>query len=182
MGKEQYVREMWEYFCRERDRVKRFREQAAEEKQAGIQGQWQLKSSATEYLEQVKSRDDTYCAERMMTHGFFALKSGEWEEYRSIFRVEVKATGCAFDRIKEAFEQVAQDEAGKLSIVQEVMIRSTDYLRRIIAPAGGQGGVTMSYLCPNCKSFPLENYIWWENIQIGGAQFVENNTTECANR
>ena len=41
------------------------------------------------------------------------------------------------------------------------MIRITDNLRRIIAPAGGQGGVTMSYLCPNCSSFPLEDYIWW---------------------
>ena len=40
-----------------------------------------------------------------------------------------------------------------MSIVQEIMLRSTDYLRRIIAPVGGQGGVTMSYLCPNCNSF-----------------------------
>ena len=29
------------------------------------------------------------------------------------------------------------------------------------APVGGQGGVTMSYLCPNCNSFPLEDYVWW---------------------
>ena len=56
---------------------------------------------------------------------------------------------------------VAQDKAEKVSIVQEIMLRSTDYLRRIIAPVGGQGGVTMSYLCPNCNSFPLEDYIWW---------------------
>ena len=48
-----------------------------------------------------------------------------------------------------------------MSIVQEIMLRSTDYLRRIIAPVGGQGGVTMSYLCPHCNSFPLEDYVWW---------------------
>ena len=60
---------------------------------------------------------------------------------------------------QEAFE-VAKDEAGKLSIVQEIMIRSTDCLRRTIAPAGGQGGVTMSYLCTNCNSFLLEDHIW----------------------
>ena len=53
MGKEKYVREMWEYFCRERNRVKRFREQAEEEKQAGIQGQCQLESPDKEHLEQV---------------------------------------------------------------------------------------------------------------------------------
>ena len=80
---------------------------------------------------------------------------------KGIFRVEVKATEWAFDRIKEAFEQVAQDEAEKQSIVQEIMIRSTDYLQPIIAPVEGQGGVTMSHLCPNCNSFPLEDYIWW---------------------
>ena len=88
-----------------------------------------------------------------MKQGFIALKSGDWEEHKSIFTVEVKATEWAFDRIKEAFEQVAQDEPEKLGFVQEIMIRSTDHLRRIIAPAGGQGGVTRSYWCPHCNSF-----------------------------
>ena len=73
----------------------------------------------------------------------------------------MKATELAYDRNKEAFEQVAQDRARKMSIVQEIMIRSTDNLRRIIAPVGGQGGVTMSYLCPHSNSFALEDYIWW---------------------
>ena len=63
--------------------------------------------------------------------------------------------------IKEAFELAALDEAEQVSIVQEIMLWSTDYLRRIIAPVGGQGGVTMSYLCPHCNSFPLEDYVWW---------------------
>ena len=69
-----------------------------------------------------------------MKQGFYRPEKCEiWEEYKSIFRVEVKATECAFDKVQEAFQQVAQDEAGKLSIVQEIMIRSTGYLRRIIA-------------------------------------------------
>ena len=66
-----------------------------------------------------------------------------------------------------------------MSIVQEIMLRSTDYLRRIIAPVGGQGGVTMSYLCPNWNSFPLEDYVWWVSAgkpQSGGAQFAEKST------
>ena len=56
---------------------------------------------------------------------------------------------------------MAKDEARRLSIDQKTMLRSTDYLRRIIAPAGGQGDVTLSYLCPHCNSFLLEDYIWW---------------------
>ena len=39
MGKEAYLRWMWEYFLQERSRVKRFRELADEEKKAEIQGQ-----------------------------------------------------------------------------------------------------------------------------------------------
>ena len=74
----------------------------------------------------------------------------------------MKASEWAFDRIKEPSELGAQDEAEKMSIVQEVILRSTVFfLRRTIAPVGGQGGVTMSYLCPNCNSFPLEDYVWW---------------------
>ena len=92
----------------------------------------------------------------------------------------MKATEWAFERIREAFELVAQDEARKVSIAQEIMFKSTDYLRRIIAPDGGQGGVTMSYLCPYCNSFFLEYYIWWvsgrKGATIGGAHFVKKNT------
>ena len=69
----------------------------------------------------------------------------------------MKASEWTFDRIKEAFELVAQGEAENMSIVQEITLRSTAYLRRIIAPVGGQGGVTMSYLCP----LPHCNYVWW---------------------
>ena len=66
----------------------------------------------------------------------FSLKSGGWEEYKNTFGNEVKVTEWAFDRIKEAFEKVAKDEARKQSTVQEIITRSTDCLRRIIAPAG----------------------------------------------
>ena len=48
----------------------------------------------------------------------------------------MKVSEWTFDRIKEAFEKVAKDEARKLSTAQEIMIRNTDYLPRIIAPAG----------------------------------------------
>ena len=73
-------------------------------------------------------------------------------------------TEWAFERVREAFEKVAKNETGRLSIVQGIMLESPDFLRRLVAPAGGQGGVTMSYLCPNCNSFPLEDYVWfrWE--------------------
>ena len=51
----------------------------------------------------------------------------------------MRASEKAFDRIKEAFDLVARDEVEKMSIVPEIMLKSTDYLRRIITPVGGQG-------------------------------------------
>ena len=77
---------MWEYFCQERSRVKKCREEAEKERQAGVQGQWQQESPAGEYLEQVKCCNDSDCTHRMMKHGFSALKSGEWEEYKKHFQ------------------------------------------------------------------------------------------------
>ena len=44
-----------------------------------------------------------------MKQGFFALQSGEWEEYRNTFRKEVKVLEWAFD------EKVAKDRARKLA-------------------------------------------------------------------
>ena len=80
--------------------------------------------------------------------------SNGWLFFR-IFKVEIGATEWTFERIREAFEKVTKDEVGSLNIEQGIMLKRTDFLRRVIAPAGGQGGVTMSYLCPNCNSFLL---------------------------
>ena len=44
MGKEPYLCGMWEHFSCERSKAKKFRQLADEEKQAGIQGQWQQES------------------------------------------------------------------------------------------------------------------------------------------
>ena len=107
----------------ERARVKRFREEAEEERQAGIQGQWQLESPAREYLRQVKCCNDTDCTHRMMKQGFLAMRSGEWEGFfKNTFRKEVIVTEWASNRIKEAFEKVVKDEAKKLSTVKDIMI------------------------------------------------------------
>ena len=62
-----------------------------------------------------------------MRCGYFVLIEGDWEEYKKIiFKVEVSATEWAFERIREAFEKVAKDEARSLNIVQGIMLKSTD--------------------------------------------------------
>ena len=70
---------------------------------------------------------------------------------------------------------MVKDEAKSLNIVQGIMLKSKDVLRRIIAPGGGEGGVTPSYLCPHCNSVLLEDYMWERCTAVGGAQSVEIN-------
>ena len=61
-----------EHFSSERSMAKKFRHLADEERQAGIQGQWQQESPAREDLEQVKCCHDTDCNESMMKKCFTA--------------------------------------------------------------------------------------------------------------
>ena len=50
------------------------------------------------------------------------IKRRRMEEYlKSIFKVEIKATEWAFETIRESFEKVAKDEAGRLNIVQGIV-------------------------------------------------------------
>ena len=70
-------------FSCERSKAKKFRQVADEEKQAGMQGQWQQESPAREYLEQVKCCNDTDCDEPMMKRGFTALKNGIGKNFKT---------------------------------------------------------------------------------------------------
>ena len=84
-------------------------------------GSWLKKKSWQEYKvsgsrnrqpeKQVKCCHDTDCDESMMKKSLTTLKNGTLEEYKETFRKKMKASEWAFDRTKEAFEQVAQDEA-----------------------------------------------------------------------
>ena len=91
---------MWEYFSHERVKAKQFLKDAEKEKQEGTQSPWQRESPAKEYLEQVKSSADTDFTPKMMKYGYFALKSGDWEEHKSIFKVQTRATEWASERIR----------------------------------------------------------------------------------
>ena len=58
-----------------------------------------------------------------------------------------------------------------MSVAQEFLRKSTDFLRRITAPVDGIGGVTSSYVCPQCGCFPLfEGCIWWVSTGHGKRQ------------
>ena len=69
---------------------------------------------------------------------------------------------------------MVKEETGPLGSIREVLRKSTDFLMRIIAPVDGMGGVNLSYVCPHCNSFPLEDFlVGGRSSAIGGVQSVE---------
>ena len=83
LGKYQLKQGMSKYFSLARAKVNNFLKDAEKEKQEGIQGQWQHEPLAKEFLEQVKKVVRTQIANpKMMRFGHYALKDGDWEEYK----------------------------------------------------------------------------------------------------
>ena len=58
------------------------------------------------------------------------------------------------------------EDDDRKSTVKQILHKSTDLLRRIIAPVGGQGGVTLSYVCLHCHETREEA----EQLVVRGAR------------
>ena len=101
------------------------------------------------------------CISEVMRKGNIAVRGSRWEEFKEECRAKEKSSEWASGTIGEACEKVAKEEVGRLGIVQEIFRKTMDFLRRIIAPVGGRRGVTLSYICPHCNRFLLEDNIWW---------------------
>ena len=63
-----------------------------------------------------------------------------------------------------------QEDDQRKSIVQQIQQKSTDFLRRIIAPVGGEGVVSLSFVCSHCHRFSIEDDIWWVSTRHGKKQ------------
>ena len=79
-----------------------------------------------------------------MWKGCIAIREGSWEEFKEGFREKENSSEWTLQKIREANEKVAREEVGRLGLVQEILRKSTDFSRRIIAPVGGRGGVSLS--------------------------------------
>ena len=129
MGNQPIRRGMWECFTFKIAEAKKIVDDAARDRQEGIQGQWQQGSPFREILEPVRGNVRAGCGHQMMRKNCIAKRDGSWSSKK--------------DK------------------------KSTDFLRRVIAPVGGRDGVTLSCICPQCSSFPLEDHIWCVSIGHG---------------
>ena len=147
-GSDQFLRRMWEweYFTLKRTGARQILADAAQQKEKGKQGQWQQESPFKKVLEHVRRSADTYCGLQTVLRAYIAVKHGNWKRLFKGRVQERKESFCelTFEGIREDYEKVATDDIGRLSIAQEILRKSTDTLRRIIAPVDGMGGVTMA--------------------------------------
>ena len=69
----------------------------------------------------VKECSDTDCDAHMMRRACYAGKSGNWEGFKEEFRKKAKFSEWACARLKEAYEKVASEDVGRLSIAQDTL-------------------------------------------------------------
>ena len=62
---------------------------------------------------------------------------GNWESLKEEFNKKVKLCEWTFERLQEACEKVAMEDVGRLNIAHEILRKSTNFFRRIIAPVSG---------------------------------------------
>ena len=102
---------------------------------------------------------------------FVQKKGASWKVMENDWKrtVHERDVGISLPRKikkKKSSERILRmkgNEARKLSTVQEIMIRNTEYLRRIIAPVGGQG----ESQCPTCAR--IVTVFRWKTT-FGGSQ------------
>ena len=78
-----------------------------------------------------------------------AGKAGDWSDLVKSDRLSAWTSA----KLQECHSEVKQDDE-RNSIVQQIQQRTT-------VPVEGQGWVTLSFVCPHCHRYPVEDYIWW---------------------
>ena len=63
-------------------RQRGIRDDAAREKQEGMQGQWQQGSPFKIILKRARRNEDVGCSSEVLQKGFFAIRDSRWERFQ----------------------------------------------------------------------------------------------------
>ena len=85
-------------------------------------------------------------------------------------------------KVRECNNEVESEDESRASITQDILHKSTDFLRKIIAPSDGVRGVTLSYVCPHCHCFPLGDCIWRISSGHGDGNKKKKGNATCGVR
>ena len=92
-----------------------------------------------EELELVKHNRDLRSEGLLMHLAYYAGKSGDWERFLEEFRKIDKLSVLGSITVRDSYNEVEAEDEGRSSIAQDILRKSTDFLRRILAPSGGAG-------------------------------------------
>ena len=123
-------------------------------------------SPLKEELELLRKRNGMRLEGTMIRQAMEAGKAGDWSELLKSDKLDARTSA----KLRECYYEVRQEDDERKSIVHQTLQKSTDFLRSIIVPLGGQGEVTLSYVCPHCHRYPVEDYIWWVSTRHGKKQ------------
>ena len=106
----------------------------------------------------------------LMRRAYCSEKSGDWANYLEAFLGNGKLSMWASSKVRECYSEVEQEDEGRLCIAHDIL----DSCGRIIAPVDEQGGITLSYVCPQCHCFLLEDHMCWvsSGMERGSADGV----------
>ena len=77
-----------------------------------------------------------------------AIKAGRADDWSEVMKSD-ELNPWTMAKLKESYFEAKQDDDQRKSVVQQIKQKNTDFLRRIFVPVEGQGGVTLSYVCPH---------------------------------
>ena len=80
-----------------------------------------------EVLEQVKRHIDTDCDAHMMRRAYCAGRSGNWEGFKEEIRNKGEFSEWAHAGLQEAYDKVASEGVGRLSVAQDILRKGTDF-------------------------------------------------------
>ena len=90
---------------------------------------------------------------------------------KTLWKTSSKMAGSAHGvKVRECYNEVEAEDEFRLSIKQDILRQSTDFLWGIIVPTGGVEGVTLSYVWPHGHCFPLVDCFWWVSSGHGKKQ------------
>ena len=115
------------------------------ERQNGRDGDWQLETPYKEELEFVRRSSNLRFEGVLMRRAYG--NSGDWENYLEVFLKDDRLSMWAYENMREGYDEVGLEDEVRVSIAQDIPRKSTDFLKRIIAPSDGVGGVTLSFVC-----------------------------------
>ena len=113
---------------------------------------WIEETSYKEELSLLRESGSLHLPDIMARRAIRAGRADDWSELRKTDEVNP----WTWSKLQEFYHEVKQVDDQRKSVVQ-IMQRSTDFLRRIIVPVEGQGRVPLSWVCPHCHRYPLED-------------------------